>query len=318
MGQYYFLVSGLPNLVLDGSKPPFTTAEFRAKLADNLHASDLRLMDYLLLHIDNRNLLSTLQYPGYEIYDTGVFEIGEISELIEHAKDSLQDVKSFEANSHYEIYFSHYMNINPKSRILPFNFRRRPLPAYMGQFALDFLQAAADKVETPVPCADRLSSMYYAYVMKCPNGFSSAWFEFNLNINNINTAITCRKYHLDRELYIVGDTLVADMLRASVAADFDLSRTLDYLPDLLNIADEPDWMQREWLTDRLRWEWLDKQLFPKVFSIDNVIAYLLKLEMMEHWSSLTRTDGEQMLHQIMESLGHGGDHALEEFKRNNK
>ena len=317
MGQYYFLIAGLPNLVFDSSKPPFAHTALRSKLTESLSISDRRLMDYLLLRFDNQNLLARLQNPDYELDNKGLIDFEEINALIEHAKASFNVIKAFEENGRYEIYFPHYLSLSPKPHLTSFRRKNKRLPAYIEQFIMEYLQAEANGEETVIPWADRLSALYYAYALQCPNALLAAWFEFNLNINNINAAITCRKHQLDRALYIVGHTAVADRLRVSNARDFDLSRILPYLTDLLHIAEEPDWLQREWQIDRLRWEWLDAQLFPKVFAVENVIAYWLKMEIMEHWSSLTKTGGETILEQIMDAMGQSGDHVLEEFKRNN-
>ena len=52
-------------------------------------------------------------------------------------------------------------------------------------------------------------TLYYEYAMKCGNKFVADWFELNLNINNVLTAITCRKYGFDKANYIVGHNEIA-------------------------------------------------------------------------------------------------------------
>ena len=58
---------------------------------------------------------------------------------------------------------------------------------------------------------DRLAALYYEYAMKCGNKFVADWFELNLNINNVLTAITCRKYGFDKANYIVGHNEIAEI-----------------------------------------------------------------------------------------------------------
>jgi len=181
-----------------------------------------------------------------------------------------------------------------------------------------YWQSILYEEEMIIPWEDRLSSLYYEYAMKRSNSFLAAWFELNLNINNILTALTCRKHKLDRATYIVGDTETSKKLRSSDASDFELSETLKYLPSVLSIAKETDWMQRELQMDTLKWEWLDEQIFIKVFGSESVLTYMLKIEMMERWSSLDKAAGENFLRQIVGTMKKGGDNTLEEFKRNNK
>jgi hypothetical protein len=154
--------------------------------------------------------------------------------------------------------------------------------------------------------------------MKCPNPFLASWFALNLNINNIFTALTCRKYKLDREHYIVGDTEISNQLRLSNSRDFELEDSLDYMHSVLRIAEEGDLLQRELKTDLLKWEWLDEQTFMRVFDIESILTYLLKLRIMERWISLDRTTGNNAFRQLVGVMKKGSYHTLEEFKRNNK
>ncbi len=63
--------------------------------------------------------------------------------------------------------------------------------------------------------------------MKCGNKFVADWFELNLNINNVLTAITCRKYGFDKTNYIVGHNEIAGILGINYQSSKNLlSRTL--------------------------------------------------------------------------------------------
>ena len=172
--------------------------------------------------------------------------------------------------------------------------------------------------EIQTPNIDRLAALYYAYAMKNANKFVSDWFCLNLNINNMLTAITCRKHGFDKAGYIVGDNEVAQALRTSNARDFGLGDTVDYLPDLWRIAEETDLMVREKKVDLLKWEWLEEHTFFKPFDIESVFAYLLKLEMIERWVMLDKVTGEKTFREIVGAMKKGSENALEEFKRNNK
>ena len=81
--------------------------------------------------------------------------------------------------------------------------------------------------------------------MASSNGFVRKWYEFNLNLNNIMTAITARKYNLDIQKVIVGTGDVANALRTSGARDWGLSQELDYFEDVARLTEEDDLSQRE-------------------------------------------------------------------------
>lgn len=173
------------------------------------------------------------------------------------------------------------------------------MPPYFKEFFKLYLEAQGKENKQEIPWEDRLAALYYAYAMKNANKFVSDWFCLNLNINNMLTAITCRKHGFDKAGYIVGDNEVAQALRTSNARDFGLGDTVDYLPDLWRIAEETDLMVREKKVDLLKWEWLEEHTFFKPFDIESVFAYLLKLEMIERWVMLDKATGEKTFREII-------------------
>ena len=59
--EYYYLIAGLPDIVLEQSKAPCTLAELVEELRENLQPEDFEKVQLLLLDLDNRNLLHLLQ-----------------------------------------------------------------------------------------------------------------------------------------------------------------------------------------------------------------------------------------------------------------
>ena len=93
----------------------------------------------------------------------------------------------------------------------------RMFPSYLSTFISEYFNMS---VEDDFLHEDRLAALYYAYAMKCKNKFVSAWFSFNLVINNVLVALTARKFKMDVAPLIVGDTEVCEALRTSGARDF--------------------------------------------------------------------------------------------------
>jgi hypothetical protein len=58
--NYYYLVAGLPDILLEQAKPPFSVVDFREELRYHLHADDFTLVKLVLLQADNANLLRIL------------------------------------------------------------------------------------------------------------------------------------------------------------------------------------------------------------------------------------------------------------------
>ena len=130
----------------------------------------------------------------------------------------------------------------------------------------------------------------------------SAWFEFNLNINNILVAFTSRKFKWDIASNVVGNTEVCEALRTSSARDFGLSGEVDVFESLVKISEITELVEREKKLDALRWNWMEDAIFFDYFTIERIFAFLLKLEMIERWISLDKERGNQLFRSIIESL----------------
>lgn len=287
MSKYYCLIAGLPNIALDDSKLAYSISEFRAELDGILTCDDKKLIDLFFLKFDNKNLITHAKQPDYDPDLRGRITYDEFNDLYKALKDG---------------------------EVLPKNKR---IPLYFISFFKLHLEEEGKESKQVISPEDRLAALYYAYAMKCSNQFVANWFELNLNINNMLTAITCRKHGLDKSAYIVGNNEVAEAIRTSNARDFGLGDMVDYLPTLQRIAEETDLMAREKKVDLLKWEWLEEQTFFKTFDIESVFAYMLKLEMIERWVTLDKVTGEKTFREIVQAMKKGSESTLEEFKRNN-
>lgn len=290
MSKYYYLIAGLPNISLDDSKLAYSVDDFRKEIESMLSSKDKKLINLYYLKYDNANLLAYVTDPSQERDPRGRIVKDEFDAIYRALKDE-EKIPKF-----------------------------ADVPPYMVDFLkLHWAEESNDnKVENKsISWEDRLAALYYAYAMKKGNHFVADWYELNLNINNILTAITCRKYGLDKADYIVGDNEVAVSVRTSNARDFGLGDALEYLPELQRIAEETELTSREKKIDLLKWKWLDDQTFFKTFDVESVFAYLLKLEMIERWVSLDKVKGEQTFRELIGAMKKGSESALEDFKRNN-
>ena len=278
MTNYYCLVAGLPDLSLEDGKLNYTVANFKSEIYSELSEKDRKLIDLFYLKFDNANLLKLLKDKEAATDFEGNYSQNELLALISSVREGDAPDKRY--------------------------------PSYLYEFITAYLALSAEELYR---AEDMLSACYYAYAMKNANKFVSDWFCLNLNINNMLTAITCRKHGFDKAGYIVGDNEVAQALRTSNARDFGLGDTVDYLPDLWRIAEETDLMVREKKVDLLKWEWLEEHTFFKPFDIESVFAYLLKLEMIERWVMLDKATGEKTFREIVGAMKKGSEHALEEF-----
>ena len=283
MGQYHYLIAGLPDITLDDSKQVYSVYDFKQELDETLTKGDKKMLSLFFLKYDNQNLIHWLENPETDFDERGTFSREDFEELDALLKEGKKTPKK--------------------------------IPAYIVEFYKAYLEAEEQPV---ISWEDTLTALYYAYAMKLGSEFFSQWFEMNLNIKNVLTAITCRKHDLDRSLYIIGTSDVADSLRNSNSRDFNVGDEIDYLPTLFRLAEDVDLVMREKKIDILKWEWLDDNTIFNVFGIENVFAYLLKVEMIERWASLDKEIGENTFRELVGALKKDSNNALEEFKKNNK
>lgn len=267
MGSYYYLISGLADISLDDSKAALSVDQFRAEVFDSLSAADRKLMDLLLLENDCRNLLSAVTADSAQD-DKGLFSAEQLEELIVSVKQ--QD----------------------------------KCPEGIPQFMYRFVQEYQDETwrEYASLPEDRLWSLFYDYAMQTDNKFVSSWYSFNLDVNNIQTAITARKYGLDMQKVIVGQNETAHALRTSGARDWGLSQELDYFDDVVRLLEEDDLAQRERKFDMLRWRWLEDNTFFNYFTVERLFSYMVRLGMVERWTSLDREKGQQLFRELIGTL----------------
>jgi len=273
MGNYYYIISGLPDISFDDSKAALTADEFRTEVYDALNGADRKVMDMLLLENDCRNLvvmLHSAQAPAGDVIplQQGLFSQEQLEELISAVK--AQD----------------------------------RCPQGIPQFMYNFVQEWQDESwrELAGFAEDRLWALFYDYAMQADNEFVRSWYRFNLDVNNIQTAITARKYELDMQKVIVGQNDTAHALRTSGARDWGLSQELDYFDDVVRLLDEDDLSYRERKADMLRWRWLEDNTFFNYFGVERLFSYLVRLGMVERWTSLDKEKGQQLFRKLIGEL----------------
>ena len=267
MDAYYYLVAGLPDISLEDGNLSYTVDSFKSEIYPDLSDKDKNIIDLFYLKFDNDNLLHLLKDKEYVVKRNGNFSSDELLSLIDTIKDG--DIPD------------------------------RKYPSYFSKFISEYLALAP---EDAYRASDMLTSDYYSYAMRTKNNFVSAWFEFNLNLNNIQSAISARKYKIDVASTIVGDTDVCEMLRTSNARDFGLGDTLPYLENIQRISEIDDLLEREKKVDLLKWNWMEDESFFNYFTVERLFVFLLQLEMIERWISLDKDKGNELFRALIQGL----------------
>lgn len=160
----------------------------------------------------------------------------------------------------------------------------------------------------------RLTVLYYTYLLDSVNGIVRKWFELELNSRNIFAALNARKHGLNLEREIIQANETADALLKSNSRDFGLSGDLDYIENLISIFETEDLIKREKALDIFKWEWLDEKTFFEYFTVDKLIAYYIKLKMIERWISLDPDTGKELFTRFIGELQNDYD-MPDEFQK---
>lgn len=278
--NYYCLIAGLPDLHAEDTKSFSSLLEIKEEMLLEVSPADAILVRLLFTPFDNSNFLKYLKDKDADLNPLGNIGSGEYQQLFAAYNEELSIVK------------------------------KSPVPLYMQKYYLQTLEEnfSLDGVTDE----DYLSGKFYEFAMKSENIFLRKWFEFNLNINNLLTAIACRKHGLNYKQMVVGENDVAKSIRQTNARDFGLTGMLEDYELINRIADEGDLLEREKKIDALKWNWLEENTFFKYFSVEKLLVYLLKIQMLERWKLLSVEKGTQIFREMVGELKKGV--SFEELK----
>lgn len=261
--DYYYLVAGLPDLLLDEGRTKASGSEFRKEAREQLHPDDDKLMSQFFLKYDNENLLNLLNKNNKPFIDQGSYSQDFLEEQIKEPDGRIHD--------------------------------------YMRRFIEEFKNQDRDNQD--LPWENILEGYYYDFLLAGQNKFVNAWFELELNMNNITTALNCRKHELPVENQLIGNHAVVQSILRSNARDFGLAQDFPEIEKILAAWEQGYLLDREKELDAFRWNWLDENTFFYYFSVEKVIAYLLQLRMAERWMKLDPETGESMFRKLLDDLG---------------
>ena len=261
-------MAGLPEIHLSDKEPGYSITELREQLQSEIGRYDERLLFFLFLRHDCRNLVSLLKNADAVPEAEGNYSTEQLQELIEEARGV--DL----GNSQY--------------------------PAFMLQFVREYEENAQRENYYP---EDEMLMHYYHYCTQgCADSLMRRWYQLNYDVTNIMTAMIARRQGWHVADFVKGEGEVQEMIRTSEAKDFNLGAMYDYIPEIMKIVDEEDPVKKEKMIDAFKWMWLDEQTFADTFSIEAVFAYFCKLEIQERWARLDVEQGKETFEQIIHEL----------------
>ena len=266
--QYHALIAGLPQLTPD-AKPPYTMKEFWDENQSSFSSlprwqgltaalSDRQLVRLLLLPADHRNI-ATILYESPDEWDSlGSYSRDQIEQDLAQAREEE----------------------GRRSHLLP----------YLFDYARKW--HSCDAPPSRIEMLEELHIAYCHYAQRCGNTFIAQWFTLSSHLRNAMLALRARKGGVPFADAIVGTDPISEAIRTSHLKDFGISDEFPIITRLMAIADEEDIYEREHKIDTLKWSWLEEQLTFHYFTIEQLFAHIIQLQLIERWTRLDKSEGE--------------------------
>jgi hypothetical protein len=276
--MYYTKISELPGLKLEDKEPPFEYLRFREEIWTHLNSKD-------------KELLMSLYYP---------IDIENLSELLID-----RESKSWAIGG----------NI-PRTKLL----NGIQTPELLPQFFQDFLNTypPRQRLEKKVTLINGLYTHYNHYCRNLDNEFVRHWHRFDQNLNNLIIYLNCHHFGIPAEDQIIGDYHEAEYLRQISRDQLDISDWDPLFRDALAHYDEKDIALREYLLDQLRWKYIDELVQPYHFTIEVLLAYVLKLKIVDRNTQCTVAAGKIQFEELLQELIAGTSNTPSSISNLNK
>ncbi len=163
------------------------------------------------------------------------------------------------------------------------------------EFVLDFLRST-DLQSAGYKEIDRLYAAYFEYVLGATaNEFVRDYFTFQQNLRNLVAALRARQKGLDPSEYLIGEGETVQILSSSTAEDFGLSLEFPWVESLIK-AQTPH--ERQAMVEDIQWDYLEEHAGPDPFDFRVILAYLLKLEILERQLALSEDKGMEKVRRL--------------------
>lgn len=163
------------------------------------------------------------------------------------------------------------------------------------EFILEFLRERESMGAAP-KAIDRLYAAYYDHILaESKNDLLKKYFGFEKDLRNIVVAIRARRKGVSPDEHLVGEGELVEALGRSNAEDFGLGQEYPWI-DSLAATDDPPKVQD--LIEQILWNYLDEQVGDDPFHFNTILAYILKLQLLEKKMALSEEQGMAKVRQL--------------------
>ncbi|KMQ51739.1 V-type ATP synthase subunit C [Chitinispirillum alkaliphilum] len=269
--NYYYFVSGLPDLILDENKNLVPFEFFMEEAQEELHIKDIEIIRALRLPVDNANLIRIVESRHEKFDPRGNFSQEELMSSIRNPQPLPHYMQQFLA--------AHSENRDLFAGLIPED--------QLNQLFFDWVTAHKNK----------FLREWFTFELNLSNILTAV--NCRKNLEHIDALATDR----DRAAVftVIGQNEVTEAILRSSAPDFGLSSTLPWLERVLSLS-KGNLTDMEKGIDQLRWETVDELTTFSYFQIETIAAFTIKLMIVERWLKLDPETGKAKLDRLVEDL----------------
>ncbi|MCK4664521.1 MAG: DUF2764 family protein [Bacteroidales bacterium] len=263
--NYYCLVAGLPDIIIDEKKQGESSSEFKNELTEQLYESDYKLAELLYLNYDNKNILNLLLKQNKQFINLGKYLEEELEEQIKEPTYIVDYIKQFIINCKEET--SDKSDLSRENELQSLFYDHILLEK--NDFLKHWFKFDRDikNILTAVNCHR------YAY--------------------DIEKHLIPTKH--ENEVY---EILIKGSPKPDILAD-----EVPYIDKILQIAEsEMDKSEKEKALDNIKWTFLDEYTFFNYFTIEKILSYIIKLDIAERWINLDNETGKKLFEKLINEI----------------
>jgi hypothetical protein len=267
--EYYCLVASLREWTLDSDTKGFDVREILDEILDELTANDRKAVELLYAYYDCENIIA-LRNKRNRHNDLGNLSIEELKDVLE--------------NRNYA-----------------------KLPECVAKVVKLYNEADDEERDEEVSLDDNfqraLFDAYYKDLAASKASFLNKWGEFDRTLRNISAAVAAREAgRAIKDVTVGGGEIVAQLAQSS-AADFGLRGELQYIDAVISaITEEQNIVEKERKIDAIRWAEAEDIAVYDYFTINYILSYLVKVNIVARWTLLSPEVGREMLNKLIASL----------------
>ena len=267
--EYYYLVAGLRDWTLDSDTKGFDVREIIDEIVGELTKSDREAVRMLYAYYDCENIIAR-RAKRERHNQLGNLSAEEVVEVLEERNYSLLTP---EVAKCVKLYVEANDEEHDEEITLDASFERAIFEAYYRDLAAS----------------------------KCT--FLRDWGAFDRNLRNIAAAIAAREAGRVVADVTVGDGEIVEQLKRSTAADFGLRGELPYVDSVISaVSDEKNIVEKERKIDAIRWAEAEAMTSFDFFTINFILSYLVKVNIVARWTLLSPEVGREMLNRLIKEL----------------